>query len=105
MTTPVTPAPPSGGSLLRATLIALAVAGVLLVTCVLPAEYGKDPTGIGRLLGLTQMGEVKMAIAEEAAANAAAQAAADSIAAAAEGRPTGDAAASGADSTAARSDH
>ncbi len=28
------------------------IAGVLLVTIVLPAEYGLDPTGIGRALGL-----------------------------------------------------
>ena len=77
---------PSSSSLLTSTVIALCVAGVLLVTCVLPAEYGVDPTGIGRMLGLTQMGEVKRAIAEEAAANAAAQAAADSAAAAAEHR-------------------
>jgi hypothetical protein len=75
---------PSGASLLRSTLIALAVAAVLLVTCVLPAEYGKDLTGVGRLLGLTQMGEVKLALAEEAASNAAAEASADSVIAAAE---------------------
>jgi hypothetical protein len=75
---------PSSASLLRSTALAIAVAGVLLVTCVLPAEYGKDPTGIGRVLGLTQMGEVKLALAEEAAANAAAEASADSVIAAAE---------------------
>ncbi len=74
----------SSGSLLRSTLIAVLVASVLLVTCVLPAEYGKDPTGVGRLLGLTQMGEVKMALAEEAASDAAAEASADSVIAAAE---------------------
>ncbi len=74
----------SGTSLLRSTAIALAVAGVLLVTCVLPAEYGVDPTGVGRVLGLTQMGEVKLALAEEAASNAAAEASADSVIAAAE---------------------
>jgi hypothetical protein len=62
----------------------MAVAGILLVTCVLPAEYGIDPTGVGRVLGLTQMGEVKMMLAEEAENNATAQAAADSVAAAAE---------------------
>ena len=62
----------------------MVVAGVLLVTCVLPAEYGKDPTGVGRLLGLTQMGEVKLALAEEAASNAAAEASADSVIAASE---------------------
>lgn len=78
------PESPSGKSLLRSTLIAVAVAGILLVTCVLPAEYGVDPTGVGRLLGLTQMGEVKLALAEEAASNAAAEASADSVIAAAE---------------------
>ncbi len=75
---------PTSASLVRSTLIAAAVAGVLLVTCVLPAEYGVDPTGVGRLLGLTQMGEVKMALAEEAANNAAAEASADSVIAASE---------------------
>jgi hypothetical protein len=85
MTTPSSSSDvPSRASLLRSTLIALAVATVLLVTCVLPAEYGKDLTGVGRLLGLTQMGEVKLALAEEAASNAAAEASADSVIAAAE---------------------
>lgn len=85
MTTPTAPAEtPSSASLVRSTLIAAAVAGVLLVTCVLPAEYGVDPTGVGRALGLTQMGEVKLALAEEAANNAAAEASADSVIAAAE---------------------
>lgn len=59
---------PSAGKLLRSTLIALAVAVVLLVTVVLPAEYGVDPTRIGRALGLTQMGEIKVSLAREAAA-------------------------------------
>ncbi len=85
MTTPTAPAEtPSSASLVRSTLIAAAVAGLLLVTCVLPAEYGIDPTGVGRMLGLTQMGEVKLALAEEAASNAAAEASADSVIAAAE---------------------
>jgi hypothetical protein len=53
--------------LLRSTLIAAAVALVLLVTVVLPAEYGVDPTRIGRVLGLTEMGEIKMSLAAEAA--------------------------------------
>jgi hypothetical protein len=35
---------------------------------VLPAEYGIDPTGIGRVLGLTQMGEMKAAQAGNGAA-------------------------------------
>jgi hypothetical protein len=50
----------------RATLIAAGVAGVLLVAVVLPAEYGIDPTGAGRLLDLTEMGKMKRAAAESA---------------------------------------
>ncbi len=57
---------PSSGQLLRSTIIAIVVAGVLLTTVVLPSEYGIDPTGIGRVAGLTQMGEIKMTLAEEA---------------------------------------
>ena len=44
---------PTTGRLLKSTLVAAAIAGALLVTAVLPAEYGIDPTGIGRALGLT----------------------------------------------------
>ena len=74
---PVAPLPPaSPGRLLRSTLIALAVAVALLVTVVLPAEYGIDPTGVGRVLGLTRMGQIKTRLAKEAAADAAADAAA-----------------------------
>jgi hypothetical protein len=61
---------PSTGRLLRSTAIAAAVAASLLVTVVLPAEYAIDPTGVGRLIGLTQMGEVKVALAAEAEAEA-----------------------------------
>ena len=50
---------PTAKQLNRATLIAAGIASALLVTTVLPAEYGYDPTGIGRLLGLTAMGEMK----------------------------------------------
>jgi hypothetical protein len=63
---------PSSRALIKSTLIAAAVALVLLVTAILPAEYGIDPTGIGRVLGLTQMGEIKMALAKEAEAEEAA---------------------------------
>jgi hypothetical protein len=58
---------PSTGRLLKSTGIAAAVAGALLVFVVLPAEYGVDPTGAGSLLGLTEMGRIKMQLAEEAA--------------------------------------
>ena len=57
---------PSTGKLLRSTGIAALVAGALLVTVVLPAEYAVDPTGVGRLVGLTEMGRVKMTLAAEA---------------------------------------
>ena len=59
---------PSTGQLVRSTLIALATAMVLLVTVILPSEYAIDPTGIGRLLGLTEMGEIKQQLADEAEA-------------------------------------
>lgn len=59
---------PSSRTLIKSTLIAAAVALVLLVTVILPAEYAIDPTRIGRVLGLTQMGEIKMALAREAEA-------------------------------------
>jgi len=50
---------PSTRQLNRATLIAAVVASVILVTTILPAEYGIDPTGVGSVLGLTPMGEMK----------------------------------------------
>lgn len=59
---------PSTGKLLKSTGIAVAIASTLLVTVVLPAEYGVDPTRIGSMLGLTEMGRIKMQLAEEAAA-------------------------------------
>ena len=60
---------PTSRQLVRSTLVALVGAGALLVTVVLPSEYGIDPTGAGRILGLTEMGEIKMQLAEEAAAD------------------------------------
>ncbi|PZU79618.1 MAG: hypothetical protein DI530_08465 [Sphingomonas sp.] len=50
---------PSLRQLNRATLFAAGISAVILVVAVLPAEYGRDPTGIGSLLGLTAMGESK----------------------------------------------
>lgn len=69
---------PSAGALRRATVTALVVAVVVVLTAVLPAEYGIDPTGVGRRIGLTQMGELKRQLAIEAIEDARA----DSIAAA-----------------------
>jgi hypothetical protein len=63
---------PSTRQLVRSTLIAAVSAVVLLYTVVLPSEYGVDPTGIGRALGLTDMGEIKNRLAQEAGEDAAA---------------------------------
>jgi hypothetical protein len=60
---------PSSRKLIRSTLIALVSAVILLVTIILPSEYGIDPTGVGRSLGLTEMGEIKTQLAKEAEAD------------------------------------
>lgn len=57
---------PSSQQLIRSTVLAAMTAAALLVTVVLPAEYGIDPTGVGRVLGLKTMGEVKVSLTEEA---------------------------------------
>lgn len=59
---------PSTAKLVKSTVAAAAAALLILVTAVMPAEYGIDPTGIGGLLGLKKMGEIKMSLAREAAA-------------------------------------
>lgn len=67
---------PTTRQLIRSTIIAIVIASVLLVAVVLPAEYGLDPTGIGSVLGLTEMGRIKASLAKEAEqANSAPQAA------------------------------
>ena len=43
---------PSLGKIVAATVVALIVACIILVTVVLPAEYGIDPLGTGKALGL-----------------------------------------------------
>ncbi len=48
---------PSHAQLIKAVIIAICVATLLLVTTILPAEYGIDPTGTGRLMGLTGINE------------------------------------------------
>ena len=61
---------PGSAQLFRSTVAAAVVAMVVLFTVVLPAEYGIDPTGAGRVLGLTEMGQIKQELAEEAAQDA-----------------------------------
>jgi hypothetical protein len=48
-------------SIRRATAIALAIAVIVLVVAVLPAEYGIDPLGTGRALGLKALSGVNEA--------------------------------------------
>lgn len=56
---------PSSSKLIKSTALALASAAFILVTCILPAEYAIDPTGIGNVLGLTKMGEIKQSLKAE----------------------------------------
>ncbi|OYX41293.1 MAG: hypothetical protein B7Z02_16125 [Rhodobacterales bacterium 32-67-9] len=58
--------------MIRSTLMAGGGALAILTFFWLPAEYGIDPTGVGGLLGLTEMGEIKQQLAGEAAAQDAA---------------------------------
>ena len=67
---------PTTGQLLRSTGIAAAVAAGLLVTVILPSEYGVDPTRVGSVFGLTEMGRIKVSLAAEAKADEAMDAAA-----------------------------
>jgi hypothetical protein len=60
---------PTKAQLRRSTLIAGIGAIVIGVGVYLPAEFGTDPTGVGSLLGLTEMGEIKQQLAAEAAAD------------------------------------
>ncbi|MEC9357532.1 MAG: hypothetical protein VX836_06630 [Pseudomonadota bacterium] len=57
MNTQATIASVSVSQLLKATTAALIIAIVILVSIVLPAEYGIDPTGIGGRLGLTALAQ------------------------------------------------
>lgn len=62
-------AEPDRPGLLRATILSLIVAVVLLLTAVLPAEFGIDPLGTGGMLGLTGLAETgPEAVTEETAA-------------------------------------
>ena len=62
-----TPPAPSTGKLLKATLVALVAAAVVLVVAVLPAEYGIDPLGVGRATGLMALFEAGAEAEQDAA--------------------------------------
>jgi len=60
---------PTKAQLFRSSIIAGIGAVAIMVTVYLPAEHAIDPTGVGRALGLTEMGEIKVQLAEEAEAD------------------------------------
>jgi hypothetical protein len=41
--------------IIKATIIAMIIGAVLLITAVLPAEFGIDPTGVGKVLGFNRL--------------------------------------------------
>lgn len=51
---------PSSKQLVRSTLLAAGVAGLVLCSTILPMEYGIDPTGLGALTGSLAIGEMKI---------------------------------------------
>lgn len=57
---------PTTKQLIKSTCVSIVAAFVLLITIVLPSEYAIDPTGVGSVLGLTEMGEIKQQLSEEA---------------------------------------
>ena len=57
---------PSDSQLLKLSTVATLVWLVLCVCIVLPAEYGIDPTGLGKILDLTEMGQIKTKLMNEA---------------------------------------
>jgi hypothetical protein len=59
---------PSRRAIVKATVLALAVAAVLLVTVILPAEYAIDPLGTGKALRLTDLSKADAAKAQAKAA-------------------------------------
>ena len=67
----VTVHPPSRKRIIKATAIALVASIVLLITAVLPAEYGIDPLGTGKALRLMDLAKADAAKALEKPAEAA----------------------------------
>ncbi|EFL90923.1 hypothetical protein [Ahrensia sp. R2A130] len=58
---------PTLPQLRRSAIVATLGAVAIGIMVYLPAEYGTDPTGVGSVLGLTEMGEIKQQLANEAA--------------------------------------
>lgn len=60
---------PTMAQLRRSSIIAGIGAVAIGVIVYMPAELGQDPTGVGSILGLTEMGQIKQQLAAEAAAD------------------------------------
>ena len=54
----------STNTLIRASIIAIITAFIIFITLILPAEYKIDPTGLGKVMGLTALAEESV-LAEE----------------------------------------
>lgn len=54
----------SAKSILKGLGAAFIIGAIVVLTIIWPAEYGKDPTGVGALLGLTIMSAEELAVAE-----------------------------------------
>jgi hypothetical protein len=67
----VTIEPPSKKAIAKATVVALFIAAAVLFTAVLPSEYGIDPLGTGKALGLTDLAKATGAADLEKASTAA----------------------------------
>ncbi|MEM9909793.1 MAG: transmembrane anchor protein [Pseudomonadota bacterium] len=61
---------PTKAQLRRSSIIAVVGTVFMGVAVYMPAELGQDPTGIGNILGLTEMGEIKQELKAEAEADA-----------------------------------
>lgn len=61
---------PTKGQLRRSSIIAGIGVGFTGLAVYMPAELGQDPTGIGTILGLTQMGEIKQQLQADTEADA-----------------------------------
>lgn len=57
MSTNFSPLQVSNAQLLKSTVAAALTAAVIVVVAVLPAEFGRDPTGLGGVLGLTALSQ------------------------------------------------
>ena len=51
----LTSSPPSNKSILMGLGGGILLGSLILVTAILPAEFGVDPLGVGNLLGLTEL--------------------------------------------------